>query len=234
MHVAAGKGVAFVGMGLACVLVVLLVWRRARHKVRLAQQAERAAEERRDRFLRVAAEELEAPLAAGRLDEARQIVAALVHAGLPATQLSAVDLGELVREIVESPPFSDQGPPVILRAAPVEVQADRGRLVNGLKVLLWTLRRQADTASPLVITVSAPDHQALIEIEASGTSPAVEALERAPGVLQGMVEPSVEPGLTLALRVGAEVARANHGRLSARSLAGHGERYVLELPLEGR
>jgi hypothetical protein len=228
MRVAAWLVVAFVGLAIACALLLLLMWRRGRRLVRAAQQAERSAEERRDRFLKVAAEELDVPLEAGRVEEARQILSGLSQSGVARAKLEAVDLGGLVREIVEAPPFSDQGPPVILRAAPVMVQADRGRLANGLKVLLWTLRREADPASPMVITVSAPD-RALIEIEARGTAAAAQALERSEGVMAGMVEP-LRAGLTLALRVGTEVARAHHGRLAARSLAGHGERYVLELP----
>ena len=220
--------VAFVGLAIVCALLVLLIWQRGRRLVRVAQQAERSAEERRDRFLKVAAAELDVPLAAGRVAEARQILSELSQSGVPRAQLATVDLGALVREIVEAPPFSDHGPPVILRASPVTVQADRGRLANGLKVLLWTLRREADEASPMVITVSGPD-RALIEIEAHGTAAAVEALERSAAVMAGVIEPS-RAGLTLALRVGVEVARAHHGRLAARSLAGRGERYVLELP----
>jgi signal transduction histidine kinase len=216
------------------VLVVLLVWRRAQRRVRAAEQAERSALERRDRFLATAAAELEAPLAAGRVDEARQILSELARpqSGVAREVLAPVDVGELVREIVEAPPFSDEGPPVILRAGAVQVRADRGRLANGLKVLLWTLRREAERAAPMVITVSAPGGEhGLIEIEAEGTAGAVEALERLGGVMEGVAEPVGKPGLTLALRVGAEVARANGGRLSARALAGQGERYVLELPL---
>jgi hypothetical protein len=235
MRVAAHHRVAFAGLAIGCALVVLLVWRRAQRRVRAARQAERSAEERRDRFLKVAAAELEAPLAAGRIDEARQILSELARSGAAPAPLSSVDLSELVRAIVEAPPFSDQGPPVILRAGPVHVRAEPGRLANGLKVLLWTLRREADAGAPMVITVGAPDGEwALIEIEAQGTAAAVEALERAPGALAGVAEPLCKPGLTLALRVGAEVARANHGRLSARALVGHGERYVVELPVEGR
>src|SRR6187402_157750 len=107
MRVAALPHVAFVGLAIGCVLLLLVMWRWAQRRVRSARQAERAAEERRDRFLRVAAAELEAP------------------------------------------PFTDQGPPVILRASPVLVRAERGRLANGLKVLLWTLRRESDASAAL-------------------------------------------------------------------------------------
>jgi hypothetical protein len=224
--------VAIVVVVTGCLFVLLLVWRRMQKRVRAAEQKERAAVERRDRFLATAAAELEAPLSAGRIDEARQILSELARCGaevVPET-LEPVDVAELVREIVEAPPFSDEGPPVILRANSVEARADRGRLRNGLRVLLWSLRREAD--GQLVITVAAPENEhALIEIDARGTAAAVEALERSDGVMEGLTTPSVQPGLTLAMRVGAEVARANGGRLSARALAGRGERYVLELPL---
>ncbi len=49
------------------------------------------------------------------------------HAG-ERKPMEEVELGELVREIVEAPPFSDRGPSVILRAGAVTVLADRGRL----------------------------------------------------------------------------------------------------------
>jgi hypothetical protein len=234
MRVAAWLGVAIVVEAVLCLLLLLLFWRRAQRRVRAAEQAERTAVERRDRFLATAAAELEAPLAAGRIDEARQILSELARCGaeVPREERAPVDVAELLREIVEAPPFSDQGPTVILRAVAVEAQADRGRLANGLRVLLWTLRREADSSAPMVITVGAPEGEhALVEIEAQGTASAVEALEKSGGVMEGITSPTATPGMTLAMRVGAEVARANGGRLSARALAGHGERYVLELPL---
>jgi signal transduction histidine kinase len=229
-----GDEVALVLLAVVCALVVVAVWRRGQRRVRAAEQAERLAVERRDRFLAMAAAEIDVPLAAGRVEEARRILRELARpsGGVHRSEVSPVDVGELLREIVEAPPFSDQGPPVILRVSPVQVRADRGRLANGLRVLLWTLRREADQSAPLVITVSAHEgEQALIEVEAQGTAAAVQALEHLQGVMQAMVEPGGPPGATLALRVADQVARIHGGRLSARAMAGRGERFVLELPL---
>jgi hypothetical protein len=226
--------VTAVGVAIAFGLLLWIVHWRGQRRLRAAEQAGRLATERRDRFLTQVAVELDAPLAAGRVEEARRILWELARPQAAVTQvpLEPVDVGEVVREIVEAPPFTDSGPPVILRAVPVRVQAERGRLANGLKVLLWTLRREADDSSPMVITVSAPDGEhALMEIDAKGTRDAVEALARAEGMMEGVSDAARPPGTTLAMRVGAEVARAHGGRLSARATAGRGERYVLELPL---
>jgi signal transduction histidine kinase len=224
--------VAAVAIAVFFSLLLWIVHSRGQRKLRAAEQAERLATERRDRFLGQVAAELDAPLAAGRVDEARRILSELARpqAAVAPEPREAVDVGEVVREIVEAPPFTDRGPSVILRAAKVLVQAERGRLANALKVLLWTLRREADDASPMVITVSGGD-RALLEIDAKGTREAVEALGRAEGMMAGVNEAARSPGATLAMRVGAEVARAHGGRLSARATAGQGERYVLELPL---
>jgi hypothetical protein len=214
-----------------CALALTMMWRLSQRRVRAAEESARVANERRDRFFLSAAAELEAPLAAGRVDEARRLLQELAHPVLKADAFSSVQLDQLLREIVEAPPFSDHGPAVILRAQPVHVRADRARLANGLRLLLWTLRREADPESPLVLTVRTldPEH-ALIEMETSGTAMTVVALERSAGVMAGVTEPAGPPGATLAMRVAAEVARVHGGRLSARAVAGQGERFVLELP----
>src|SRR5947207_2358361 len=121
MRVAAGQGVAFVGLAIGCVLALLLVWRWGQRRLRAAEQAERSANERRDRFVASVAAELDAPLAAGRVDEARRILAELAHTRALQPPSEAVDIGELVREILAAPPFSDRAPAVTLRAAPVKV-----------------------------------------------------------------------------------------------------------------
>jgi signal transduction histidine kinase len=232
--------------------VVTLVALGMRMRLGRARAAERLAVERRDRFLAVAASELDAPLAALRaampteppvtrerlaalarqVDELRAVVAELARPGRPRTApLEPVDLGELVREIVEAPPFADRGPPVILRAAPVRVAADRGRLQGALRVLLWVVRRASDLHAPLYVTVASDEEHALVELDARGAAAAVEGLERLPAVGYGLAEPVGAPGDSLALRVAAQVAEIHGGQLHAAQRAGEGERFVLALPL---
>jgi signal transduction histidine kinase len=231
----------------AWAVIVSLLWWRERGRLRAAQQAERLAGERRDRFLATVAGELEAPLLAlreslpaaaqARVDELRALVAELGQAPerVAPAALDEVDLAELVREIVEAPPFTDRGPPVILRAGAARIEADRARLANGLRVLLWVVRREVDERTPLTVTVtvSEPDDQVLLELDARGSGAAVDALARLPAVGYGLQGPSGRPGTTLALRVAAQVARAHGGRLNAALRGSAGERFVLALPRAG-
>jgi signal transduction histidine kinase len=235
----------------AVVSGLLFVVFRLRARALRAEEAERLATERRDRFLAGAAAELDAPLGTlraelasltartataerlaalvGRLDELRAIVTELAR--LPRTRVPAereeIDLAELVREVVEAPPFSDRGPSVIVRARAAPVLGDRSRLLNGLRVLLWVVRRGVDE---LVITVSADEALARVEIDTHGNRAAVDALERLPAVAYGMRPNTAPPGTTLALDVATEVARVHGGRLRASSRAARGERFTLELP----
>jgi K+-sensing histidine kinase KdpD len=227
-----------------------LAWRRATR----AERAEHLAAERRDRFVAVVAGELDAPLAslhaqvagleAGRVsaerlavlargvDELRTLVAeaARLPARPAAAALEQVDLAELVREIVAAPPFGERGPSVVVRASAARVLADRSRLLGGLRILLWTLRREARADTPLVITISSDEESAWVEIDTQGGAEAAESLERLPGVAYGMGTPSGAAGSTLALQVASEVARVHGGRLTAAARAAAGERFVLELP----
>jgi signal transduction histidine kinase len=235
-------------IALAAVLALFAV--RLRARARRAEEGERLAVERRDRFLGEAAGALTAPLDELRaelsslspLEASEERLASLSHAAarlhtlvdelarLPRASVvtrEEVDVAELVREALSEPPFAEHGPSVILRAEPVRMLADRGRLESGLRVLLWVLRREA---SGLVVTVAPDEGLARVELETQGARAAVDALERLPAVLYGLRGDTAPPGATLALRVASEVARAHGGRLRASARPGHGERFVLELP----
>jgi len=242
-------GLAGLCAGLAVIVYVVMHARIARLRA-----SERLAVERRDRFFAVAAQELDAPLAALRshvatldtwsatpervaelareLDQLRELVSELgrVPAPIEERERVEVDLSELVREIVGQPPFSDRGPSVILRAAPTRVWADRARLATGLRVLLWVVRRDVAPVDSLVVTVSSDEEAAYVEIDSGGAGDIAEALERLPAVAYGVASPAGAPGTTLALQVASLVARAHGGRLSASAHVAHGERFVLELP----
>jgi signal transduction histidine kinase len=113
--------------------MALLVWIVMRRRVERAQAGERLADERRDRFLAVAARELDAPLSTLRadlaaldpwsatppriaeltreLDGVRRLVTELARLPAPVDEAERidVDLAELVREVIGGPPFSDRG-----------------------------------------------------------------------------------------------------------------------------
>jgi hypothetical protein len=238
-------------IAVSAVLSALLLWGwRERRRAFRAERSERLARERRDRFLAEAASELKAPLDTLRseilalgarptpdrtqalvqsLDELRALVDELAR--LPpqpsVAQREEIDLAELVREVVEAPPFSDRGPSVIVRAAPARVVAERARLLNGLRILLWVARRGVHE---LVVTVSSDDERALVEVSGHGAHAAVEALERESAVAYGAAPATAPAGTTLALRVAAQVARAHGGRLRGSTRIGRADRLVLELP----
>jgi K+-sensing histidine kinase KdpD len=140
-----------------------------------------------------------------------------------------VDLAELVREVVTATPFPESGPSVILRAQPAPVLGDRARLLNGLRVLLWVLRRDA---SELIITIGRDQDRARIEIDSRGARGPVEALEQLPAIDYGLRGSTAAPGVTLGLRVASQVAKAHGGWVRASRRAGQGERFVLDLPAE--
>jgi signal transduction histidine kinase len=228
----------------------LLAWRQ-RGLLRRSEELRLRAVERRDRFLSEAAGELQAPLEAlkgelsamtprevtsaklgeltQRLDELNGLVAELAR--LPqhpsAPPRDSVDLAELLREVVDAAPFPDSGPSVILRAQPTLVMGDRVRLLNGLRILLWVLRRDA---TELVITVGRDEDRARVEIDARGARTAMQTIEQLPAIDYGLRGSTAPPATTLALRVADEVARVHGGRLRASSRASAGERFVLELP----
>jgi signal transduction histidine kinase len=238
-----------------CALAALLIWATLRGRVGRARAAERQAVERRERFFAVAARELDAPLVTIRdevagldawtatpervaavtraLDQLRTTVAELarVPAPVPEVERRDVELAELVREIVAEAPFADRGPGVIVRAAPVVVRADRGRLANGLRLLLWAVRREVCEGDALVVTLSSDAESAWLELDSGGRGgEAAEALEQLPAVAYGLRAPDASPETTLALQVASQVARVHGGRLSASARVGQGERFVLELP----
>ena len=248
--VAAGCwGVAGLFAGLMVIVYVVM-----HARVTRLRASERLAVERRDRFFAVAAQELDAPLAAVRdhvatldawsatperigeltreIDRLRELVSELGRVPTPIEEHDRVevDLAELVREIVGQPPFSDRGPSVILRAAPTRVWADRARLATGLRVLLWVVRRAVAPQDSLVVTVSSDEEAAFVEIDSGGAGEIADALERLPAMAYGVASPAGPPGTTLALQVASQVARAHGGRLSASAHVAHGERFVLELP----
>ena len=242
-------GLAGLFAGLVAIVYVVM-----QSRVSRAKEGERLAVERRDRFFAVAAQELDAPLVtlrgdvatldawsatpdrigmlAREVDRLRELVSELARVPAPIhdAERSEVDLAELVREIIAEPPFSDRGPTVIVRAAPTPVWGDRARLATGLRVLLWVVRRDVGGSESLVVTVSADDESAYVEIDTGGAGDFADALDRLPAVAYGVAAPAGQPGTTLALQVASQVARAHGGRLSASARIGQGERFVVELP----
>src|SRR5262249_37485467 len=132
--------------------------------LRRATYRERQATARCNRFLATAASELRAPVeeleqhldqwadrpppewrarAHVELDELRRWITALADWSMRRVgpsdmlELEVIDLGEVMREILGAPPFSSEGPSVILRAyGGVTVEVPDRKLVTGLRALL--------------------------------------------------------------------------------------------------
>ena len=218
-----------------------------RRRLARARAAERAAIERRNRFLATCARELRGPLLAmasdarasgdptlaERFDELVGLVAELAElpARLEPATLVPVDLAELVREVLESSPFSKRGPSVILKAHPVALTADRARLLGGIRILLLALHHEVPEGATLTVAVGGDGERALLEIDATGAPGTREAVAHDAAWSYGLSAPArvAPPGATLAVRVAAQVARVHGGHISAATRAG-GDRFVLELP----
>jgi signal transduction histidine kinase len=226
--------------------LVALQLERTRAQLAAARTSERLAIERRDRFLYEMASELEQPL--GRLyeevqrrfgdgDLSRTVFELMSSvrelAQLPktanATSREPVDLAQLVRKILDEPPFSDEGPSVLLRAAPAEVLGDAERLDTGLRLLLWSCRRDAPEGVPMSIVVSTDGDTALVEVSAAGGSNAREVLAALPVIDYGL-SVNVPRDSALSLRVAVAVARAHGGSVRGAVRTGGGQRLLLSLP----
>lgn len=226
--------------------VVALQLGRTRAQLAASRTSERLALERRDRFLYEVAGELERPLARlyeevqrrfGEGELTRNLYELMSSiremAQLPKTAgamiREQVDLAQLVRKILDEPPFSDEGPSVLLRAAPTEVLGDAQRLDTGLRLLLWSCRRDAPEGVPMSIVVSTEGDSALVEVSAAGGSTAREVLSALPVIDYGL-SVSVPRDSALSLRVAVAIARAHGGSVRGAAREGGGQRLLLSLP----
>jgi hypothetical protein len=237
----------FVALTASVLLAVLAVqFARVRTALAASQKSERLALERRDRFLYEVASEIERPLA--RLyDEAQRrfgedefnrslfelmsSIRELAHLPKEADTVvrEQVDLAQLVRRILNEPPFSDEGPSVLLRATPTEVLGDAERLDTGLRLFLWSCRRDALAGVPMSIVVSTDESSACVEVSAAGGSTSRELLSTLPAIDYGLTV-KVPRDSALSLRVALAVARAHGGSVRGTMRVGGGQRLILSLP----
>ena len=155
-----------------------------------------------------------------RLDEGRPL------------ERERVQLDELVGEAVETARALDPERVVELDAEPVSVLGDRDRLRQIVDNLLSNVRSHTPAGSPARVVVGREGERAVIEVSDTGPGLTPEELDR---IFERFYRADgsrsrASGGVGLGLSIVAAVARAHGGRVSARSDAGLGATFRIELP----
>jgi len=155
-----------------------------------------------------------------RLDEGRPL------------ERERVQLDELVGEAVETARALDPDRPVELEAEPIAVLGDRDRLRQIVDNLLSNVRSHTPAASPARVVVGRENGRAVIEVSDTGPGLTPEELDRIFERFYRADESRsrASGGVGLGLSIVAAVARAHGGSVGARSDAGRGATFRIELP----
>jgi len=155
-----------------------------------------------------------------RLDEGRPL------------ERERVQLDELVGEAVETARALDPDRAVELEVEPVAVLGDRDRLRQIVDNLLSNVRSHTPAGSPARVVVGREDGRAVIEVSDTGPGLTPEELDR---IFERFYRADgsrsrASGGVGLGLSIVAAVARAHGGSVGARSDAGRGATFRIELP----
>jgi two-component system OmpR family sensor kinase len=159
------------------------------------------------------------------------LLLARLDEGRPLEQ-ERVQLDELVGEAVETARTVDPERPLELRVEPVAVLGDRDRLRQIVDNLLANVRSHTPPASPAHVTVTRENGRAVIEVADSGPGLTQDELDR---IFERFYRADssrarASGGVGLGLSIVSAVARAHGGGVSARSNAGGGATFRIELP----
>jgi two-component system, OmpR family, sensor kinase len=155
-----------------------------------------------------------------RLDEGRPL------------ERERVQLDDLVRDAVEMSHALDPERPVDLSAQPVTVVGDVVRLRQVVDNLLSNVRSHTPAGAPVRVTVGSEDGKAVVEVADSGQGLTSDELAR---VFERFFRADdsrarASGGIGLGLSIVAAVVRAHGGTVGARSEAGEGATFRIELP----
>jgi two-component system OmpR family sensor kinase len=156
-----------------------------------------------------------------RLDEGRPLERDIVH------------LDEVVAEAVETAQTVEPSRPIELDAETAVVVGDHARLRQVVDNLLANVRAHTPPGTPVRVTVSCSDGEAVISVGDSGPGMDEEELAH---VFERFyrADPSrarASGGVGLGLAIVAAVAEAHGGAVSARSRPGEGANFTITLPL---
>ena len=155
-----------------------------------------------------------------RLDEGRPL------------ERERVQLDQLVGEAVDTARALDPERPVELEVHPVVVLGDRDSLRQIVDNLLSNIRSHTPPGSPARVVVGREGGRAVIEVSDTGPGLTTEELDR---IFERFYRADgsrsrASGGVGLGLSIVAAVARAHGGSVSARSEAGQGATFRIELP----
>lgn len=143
-----------------------------------------------------------------------------------------VDLGNVVRDVVErlgdEPAWMDSGPPKVHVEGPVMGQWDRSRLEQVVANLLTNAARFGQ-GKPVVVTVSAHNGEAWLEVRDRGIGIAPEASQRIFERFERAASRNFG-GLGLGLYIVRQIVEAHGGSIGVESALGVGSTFTVKLP----
>jgi signal transduction histidine kinase len=150
--------------------------------------------------------------------------------------LDVVDLGDVVRSVVDVAQVVPKAPPIHVTGGlrPVPVRADPGRLEQVFLNLLANATEHAPGSGPIEVTVGSTDGHAEVTVRDHGPGVAAEDLRTMFDAYTRLGNPHRAPGLGLGLYVAREIVTAHGGEIEAASEVGDGTVMTVRLPLADR
>lgn len=150
--------------------------------------------------------------------------------------LDVVDLGAVVRSVVDVAQVVPNAPPIHVSGGlrPVPVRADPGRLEQVFLNLLANATEHAPGSGSIEVTVESRDGSAEVTVRDHGPGVAAEDLRTMFDAYTRLGSPHRAPGLGLGLYVAREIVTAHGGEIEAASEIGKGTVMTVRLPLADR